>query len=75
MNHPYISRALSIQAALGFKNKYKTRNIASNVPWAIIQLRQAAIIYPFFIQYNKGSQPPEPHDPGETLVKLFNPSC
>ncbi|BCS25797.1 mediator of RNA polymerase II transcription subunit 16 [Aspergillus puulaauensis] len=72
MNHPYISRALSIQAALGFKNKYKTRSIASNVPWAIIQLRQAAIIYPFFFQYNKGSQPPEPHDPDVLRMVLGN---
>jgi mediator of RNA polymerase II transcription subunit 16 len=69
MNHPYIPRALSIQAALGFKGKFKARNIASNVPWAIIQLRQAAMIYPSFFQYNKGVQGPEPHDPGDSAIQ------
>ncbi|KAL4782995.1 mediator of RNA polymerase II transcription subunit 16 [Aspergillus varians] len=72
MNHPYIPRALSIQAALGFKNKYKARSIASNVPWAILQLRHAAIIYPFFFQYNKGAQAPEPHDPDVLRMVLGN---
>ncbi|KAL4809606.1 mediator of RNA polymerase II transcription subunit 16 [Aspergillus unguis] len=72
MSHPYIPRALSIQAALGFKGRYKARSIASNVPWAIIQLRQAAIIYPFFFQYNKGPQGPEPHDPDVLRMVLGN---
>ncbi|KAL2817830.1 mediator complex, subunit Med16 [Aspergillus granulosus] len=63
MNHPYIPRALSIQAALGFTGKFKSRTITSAVPWAILQLRQAAFIYPFFFQYNKGVQAAEPHDP------------
>ncbi|KAL4941327.1 hypothetical protein BDV06DRAFT_229775 [Aspergillus oleicola] len=72
MNHPYIPRALSIQAALGFKSKYKARSISSNVPWAILQLRQAAIIYPFFFQYNKGVQAPEPHDPDVVRMVLGN---
>ncbi|KAL4916259.1 mediator of RNA polymerase II transcription subunit 16 [Aspergillus aurantiobrunneus] len=70
MNHPYIPRALSIQAALGFQNKYKARKIAANVPWAILQLRQAAILYPFFFQYNKGVQAHEPHDP-DVLRMVF----
>jgi mediator of RNA polymerase II transcription subunit 16 len=68
MNHPYIPRALSIQAALSFTGKYKSRVITSAVPWAILQLRQAAFIYPFFFQYNKGVQAAEPHDPGETTT-------
>nr|Q5BE03.2 RecName: Full=Mediator of RNA polymerase II transcription subunit 16; AltName: Full=Mediator complex subunit 16 [Aspergillus nidulans FGSC A4] len=72
MNHPYIPRALSIQAALGFKGKFRARNIASNVPWAIIQLRQAAMIYPSFFQYNKGVQGPEPHDPDVLRLVLGN---
>ncbi|KAL4976798.1 mediator of RNA polymerase II transcription subunit 16 [Aspergillus desertorum] len=72
MNHPYIPRALSIQAALGFKGKFKARNPASSVPWAIIQLRQAAIIYPSFFQYNKGAQGPEPHDPDVLRMVLGN---
>ncbi|KAL2832149.1 mediator complex, subunit Med16 [Aspergillus cavernicola] len=72
MSHPYIPRALSIQAALGFNNKYKARNITSAVPWAILQLRQAAIIYPFFFQYNKGVQTAEPHDPDVLRMVLGN---
>ncbi|KAL4905887.1 mediator of RNA polymerase II transcription subunit 16 [Aspergillus multicolor] len=72
LNHPYIPRALSIQAALGFKSSYKARKIVSNVPWAIIQLRQAAMIYPSFFQYNKASQIPEPHDPDVLRMVLGN---
>ncbi|KKK26961.1 mediator of RNA polymerase II transcription subunit 16 [Aspergillus rambellii] len=72
MNHPYIPRALSIQAALGFKSKYKPRNFASVAPWAILQLRQAAILYPFFFQYNKGVQTAEPHDPDVLRMVLGN---
>lgn len=63
MNHPYIPKCLSIQAALGFADKYKPRSFASSVSWSILQLRHAAILYPFFFQYNKGIQA-EPHDPG-----------
>jgi mediator of RNA polymerase II transcription subunit 16 len=69
MSHPYIPRALSIQAALGFKNKYKARNNAANVPWAILSLRQASILYPFFFQYNK-VQATEPHDPGDSTIDI-----
>ena len=64
MNHPYIPKCLSIQAALGFNNKYKPRSFASSVSWSILQLRHASILYPFFFQYNKGIQA-EPHDPGK----------
>ncbi|KAL3480222.1 mediator of RNA polymerase II transcription subunit 16 [Aspergillus californicus] len=72
MNHPYIPRALSIQAALGFQNKFKARSITSGVPWAILQIRQTAIIYPFFFQYNKGVQAAEPHDPDVVRMVLGN---
>ncbi|KAL2785045.1 mediator of RNA polymerase II transcription subunit 16 [Aspergillus keveii] len=72
MNHPYIPRALSIQAALSFTGKYKSRVITSAVPWAILQLRQAAFIYPFFFQYNKGVQAAEPHDPDVLRMVLGN---
>ncbi|KAL4879567.1 mediator of RNA polymerase II transcription subunit 16 [Aspergillus karnatakaensis] len=71
MSHPYIPRALSIQAALGFKSKYKARNNAANVPWAILSLRQASILYPFFFQYNK-VQATEPHDPDVVRMVLGN---
>jgi mediator of RNA polymerase II transcription subunit 16 len=66
MNHPYIPRCLSIQAALGFKNKYTPRSFASSIPWAILQLRHASVLYAFFFQYNKGGAT-EPHDPGEII--------
>ncbi|CAK45284.1 uncharacterized protein An08g02480 [Aspergillus niger] len=69
MNHPYIPKCLSIQAALGFADKYKPRSFASSVSWSILQLRHAAILYPFFFQYNKGIQA-EPHDPVKTTNSL-----
>ncbi|GCB22497.1 mediator of RNA polymerase II transcription subunit 16 [Aspergillus awamori] len=71
MNHPYIPKCLSIQAALGFADKYKPRSFASSVSWSILQLRHAAILYPFFFQYNKGIQA-EPHDPDVLRMMLGN---
>lgn len=64
MSHPYIPRCLSLQAALGFKGRLKQRNIASSVPWAILQLRHASVLYAYFFQYNKVGQT-ESHDPGQ----------
>lgn len=64
MNHIYIPRCLSLQAALGFKDKYTPRSSPSAIPWAILQLRHASVLYAFFFQYNKGA-PTESHDPGE----------
>ncbi|PYI12583.1 mediator of RNA polymerase II transcription subunit 16 [Aspergillus sclerotiicarbonarius CBS 121057] len=71
MNHPYIPKCLSIQAALGFTDKYKPRSFASSVSWSILQLRHASILYPFFFQYNKGIQA-EPHDPDVLRMVLGN---
>ncbi|PWY81960.1 mediator of RNA polymerase II transcription subunit 16 [Aspergillus heteromorphus CBS 117.55] len=71
MNHPYIPRCLSIQASLGFKDKYTARSFASSVSWSILQLRHASILYPFFFQYNKGMQT-EPHDPDVLRMMLGN---
>lgn len=63
MSHQYLPRCLSIQAALGFKDKYKARTFASNVPWTIIQLRHASVLYALFLQSIKGPQN-EPPDAG-----------
>ncbi|OJK00380.1 hypothetical protein ASPACDRAFT_1868972 [Aspergillus aculeatus ATCC 16872] len=71
MNHPYIPRCLSIQAALGNKGKNHQRGFASSVSWFILQLRHASILYPFFFQYNKGIQA-EPHDPDVLRMVLGN---
>lgn len=64
MSHPYIPRCLSLQAAFGFKGRLKQRSLASGVPWAILQLRHASVLFAYFFQYNKGGQT-ESHDPGE----------
>ena len=69
MNHPYIPRCLSIQAALGFRDRYRPRTLAAAVPWATLHLRHAAVLFAYFFQYNKGAQT-EPHDPGEKLIAL-----
>ncbi len=63
MSHPYIPRCLSLQAGLGFRGRLKRRNLSSAVPWAILQLRHASVLFAYFFQYNKGSQT-ESHDPG-----------
>jgi hypothetical protein len=64
MTHPYIPRCLSLQAALGYKGRLKRRNLSSAVPWAIIQLRHAAVLIAYFFQHgNKGQS--EAHDPGK----------
>ncbi|CAI7568178.1 unnamed protein product [Penicillium bialowiezense] len=71
MSHPYIPRCLSLQAALGFKGRLKQRNIASSVPWAILQLRHASVLYAYFFQYNKVGQT-ESHDPDVLRMVLGN---
>lgn len=64
MTHPYIPRCLSLQAALGYKGRLKRRTLPSAVPWAIIQLRHAAVLIAYFFQHgNKGQS--EAHDPGK----------
>lgn len=64
MTHPYIPRCLSLQAALGFKGRLKRRNLASAVPWAVIQLRHASVLFAYFFQNNKGGQG-DAHDAGK----------
>ncbi|GAB1205497.1 hypothetical protein APSETT445_004173 [Aspergillus pseudonomiae] len=62
MSHQYLPKCLSVQAALGFIDKYKSRNFASNVPWTILQLRHASVLYALFLQYLKGGVQAEPPD-------------
>jgi mediator of RNA polymerase II transcription subunit 16 len=73
MSHQYLPKCLSIQAALGFIDKYKLRNFASNVPWTILQLRHASVLYALFLQYLKGGVQAEPPDAGmiRTCGKSF----
>ncbi|KAA8652069.1 mediator of RNA polymerase II transcription subunit 16 [Aspergillus tanneri] len=71
MSHQYLPRCLSIQAALGFKDKYKARSFASNVPWTILQLRHASVLYALFLQFNKGIQT-EPPDADALRILLGN---
>jgi mediator of RNA polymerase II transcription subunit 16 len=52
-----------LQAALGFVGRFNRRPLASAVPWAILQLRHASVLFAYFFQYNKGGQS-EAHDPG-----------
>ncbi|KAJ6112846.1 hypothetical protein N7512_008170 [Penicillium capsulatum] len=53
MTHPYIPRCLSLQAGLGFKGRMSQRNLASAVPWAILQLRHASVLFAYFFQQGK----------------------
>ncbi|PKY07581.1 mediator of RNA polymerase II transcription subunit 16 [Aspergillus campestris IBT 28561] len=71
MSNTYIPRCLSLQAALGFKDQFTSRSLASAIPWAILQIRHAAILYPFLFQYSKGVQG-EPHDPDVLRTVLGN---
>ncbi|GAB1196322.1 mediator complex subunit [Aspergillus pseudonomiae] len=76
MSHQYLPKCLSVQAALGFIDKYKSRNFASNVPWTILQLRHASVLYALFLQYLKGGVQAEPPDAGKisTCGKCTEPS-
>ncbi|KAJ5098862.1 Mediator complex subunit Med16 [Penicillium argentinense] len=71
MTHPYITKCLSLQAALGYNGRLKRRSIPALVPWAVIQLRHAAVLFAFFFQSNKGS-PHEAHDPEILRMILGN---
>jgi len=71
MNHPYIPRCLSLQAALGFRDRYKPRIFTSAVPWAILHLRHGAVLFAYFFQYIKSTQT-DPHDSGK-FVSLSLP--
>lgn len=63
MTHPYVPRCLSLQAALGYVGRLKRRNLASSVPWGVLQLRHASVLFAFFFQNNKVGQS-DAHDPG-----------
>lgn len=76
MNHPYIHRCLSVQAALGFKDKYRPRSFPSAVPWANLQLRHAAVLFAYFFQHNKDKATQnEPHDPGTFIPAMAKMDC
>lgn len=71
LNHPYIPRCLSLQAALGYKGRLKRRNITSAVSWATLQLRHASLVFAYYFQNHKGGQG-EASDPGElTYLKRY----
>ncbi|KAI9928807.1 hypothetical protein ASPWEDRAFT_127770 [Aspergillus wentii DTO 134E9] len=79
MNHPYIPRCLSLQAAIGFRDKYKPRNPPSAVSWAILNLRHASVLFAYFFTYNKtphttnkNAHMAEPHDPDVLRMVLGN---
>lgn len=71
MTHPYIPKCLSLQSSLGYRGKSKRRTLASSVPWAIVQLRHASVLFAFFFQHTKGS-PNEAHDPEILRMILGN---
>lgn len=72
LNHPYIPRCLSLQAALGYKGKLKRRNLASAVPWANVQLRLASALFAYYFQNYKPGQG-DTLDPGElTSLKHYH---
>ncbi|KAJ5995590.1 Mediator complex subunit Med16 [Penicillium waksmanii] len=71
MTHPYIPKCLSLQAALGYNGRLKRRSLASSVPWAVIQLRHASVLFAFFFQHTKGS-PNEAYDPEILRMILGN---
>ncbi|GAM41433.1 hypothetical protein TCE0_042r14550 [Talaromyces pinophilus] len=57
MQHPYVPRCLSLQAALGFQSFQTPRGLPYSVPWAVLHLRHASLLFAFFFQYSK--QPKE----------------
>jgi hypothetical protein len=62
----YIPRCLSVQAALGFKDRYSVRTLPSAVSWGILNLRHASMFFMYFLQHGKGSKEAvEPADSGE----------
>ena len=70
MNHPYITKCLSIQTTLGFHSKYKPRDLVSAIPFAILNLRHASMLFAYFFHYNRGPQP-EPSDSSKFLFFFF----
>ncbi|KAH8697294.1 putative RNA polymerase II mediator complex subunit Sin4 [Talaromyces proteolyticus] len=62
MQHQYIPRCLSVQAALGFQNHFAPRNLPSSVAWAILNLRHTSVLFAFFLGYTKTAKEHEPFD-------------
>ena len=56
MTHPYIPRCLSLQAALGYRGRLRSRNLSAAVPWAILQLRHASVLFAYFFQHCRAGQ-------------------
>ncbi|KAJ5946495.1 Mediator complex subunit Med16 [Penicillium verhagenii] len=71
MTHPYIPRCLSLQTALGFKGRFKRRALPFAVPWAILQLRHAAVLIVYYFQHGKSGQG-DPNDPEILRVLMGN---
>ncbi|KAJ5714011.1 Mediator complex subunit Med16 [Penicillium malachiteum] len=71
LKHQYIPRCLGLQAAMGFRGRLQPRSLPSAVPWAIIQLRHAAILILYFFQHGNKVQS-EVHDPEVLKVILGN---
>ncbi|KAE8150072.1 mediator complex, subunit Med16 [Aspergillus avenaceus] len=72
MSNQYLPKCLSVQAALGFVDKYKPRSFASSVTWTVLQLRHASILYAMFLQFNKGGVQTEPPDADAVRILLGN---
>lgn len=68
MQHPYVPRCLSLQAALGFQNFQTPRGLPYSVPWAILQLRHASLLFAFFFQYSKQPKDNESLDHGMFIL-------
>lgn len=74
MQHQYVPRCLSMQAALGFQNHFTSRSLSSSVAWSILNFRHASILFVYFLTYSKTFKDQEPYDPGMLLfVSLHAP--
>ncbi|KAN0067719.1 Mediator complex, subunit Med16 [Elaphomyces granulatus] len=73
IHHMYIPRCLSVQAALGFKDRYSVRTLPSAVSWGILNLRHASMFFMYFLQHGKGSKEAvEPADSDVLRMVLGN---
>jgi mediator of RNA polymerase II transcription subunit 16 len=64
MQHHYVPRCLSMQAALGFQNHFTSRSLSSSVAWSILNFRHASILFVYFLTYSKTFKDQEPYDHG-----------
>lgn len=70
MQHPYVPRCLSLQAALGFQSFQTPRGLPYSVPWAVLHLRHASLLFAFFFQYSKQPKENETLDHGTFICVL-----